>query len=180
MDHKATVACWQNILSEFFHTTNKAFTHSAWCISLTKGVHPALSFRLGSAPWSSSSLTASTSPCRIQREQQTWGQNCRPVNATLQTQQLIPVYQSPGVYQSHSAMGHWLPCLGSRGGLRLCLQGLLQDSLFSTVWNITVWSSEEYVQLRGKPPKGREDNESSRFFSDAFWKKLKEVWSYPN
>lgn len=34
------------------------------CLILTKGVQPALSFWLGSAPCSSSSFTASTSPCR--------------------------------------------------------------------------------------------------------------------
>ncbi len=93
-----TIKVWQTMkqlssvnetsVTEFFHRTNKAFT--AWCIYLTKGVHPALSLRLGSAPWSNSSLTASTSPCRTRTEQQSCGQNCRPVNGTLQTQQLIP------------------------------------------------------------------------------------------
>ena len=34
------------------------------CVCLTRGVQPAWSFRFGSAPWSSSSLAASTSPCR--------------------------------------------------------------------------------------------------------------------
>lgn len=142
---------WCNNWSQrLFHTTNDTFKCTTQCISLTRGVHPALSFRLGSAPWSSSSLTAFTSPCRTQTEQQTWGQTSRPANATLQTQQLIPVYQSPTVYQSHSTVGHWLPCLGSRGGLRLCLQGLLQDCLFSADQNRAVWSSKDkylYVQL---------------------------------
>lgn len=46
----------------------------------TRGVHPALSFRLGSAPSPSSVLAASTSPCRAEREEQHCGQHSRPVN----------------------------------------------------------------------------------------------------
>lgn len=41
------------------------------CFYITRGVHPALSFRLGSAPWSNSSFTASASPWRIHGKKKT-------------------------------------------------------------------------------------------------------------
>lgn len=71
------------VVTEFLQTTNNTFGCITCCISLTRGVHPALSFRLGSAPWSNSSLTASTSPCRTHRVQQ---QTLRSELQTCKTQ----------------------------------------------------------------------------------------------
>lgn len=83
-------------------------------------------------------------PAGSRENNKTWGQNCSPLNTTLQTKRLIPENQSPRIYQSYPAKEHWFTCLGCRGRLKLCLQGLLRDRLFSEGWNKVVWSPDHF------------------------------------